>query len=240
MVKNQLAVILLVLGLTVLIFNKDVWAAKTPPIKEYNENFEIDYSDPGLRGSQSEMNEAAYREFKRADDKLNEIYGQIFVKYKNNKLFLDKLTNAEIAWIKYRDAYLESIYSEKDKHIHYGSVFPIYNIEAAKLTWDRVKQLNQWLIDYPEGMVGLGSRGKIDANTAKSSEITEKTLAIEAYKKVLQNKAAFSSAFYQSPEKKEKSCYLHEFLEAGANSGYKLTHFTMLDMDGNKIPEVVL
>lgn len=125
-----------------------------------DESFKVDYSDPGFQGTQFEMNEAAYREFKRADDKLNEIYGQILVRYKNNQVFLDKLVEAELAWIKFRDAHLEAIYPEENKRLYYGSIYPmVYSLENAKLTWNRVKELNEWLIDYPDGMVGLGSRG---------------------------------------------------------------------------------
>ncbi|EGO63794.1 lysozyme inhibitor LprI family protein [Acetonema longum] len=175
MVKKLLVAMLLVLGVIAIHFSQGAWAAdETSLTEQKNENFQVDRSDPGFRGNQGEMNEAAYREFKRADDKLNAIYAQIFVKYKNNKLFLDKLTSAEIAWIKFRDAHLESIYPEKDTTMHYGSVYPmVYYIGKANLTWDRVKQLNQWLIDYPEGTLGLGSRGQINADTAKSSEKTD-------------------------------------------------------------------
>jgi uncharacterized protein YecT (DUF1311 family) len=123
-----------------------------------NEKFEFDYSL--LTGNQKEMNEAAYKEFKRADDKLNEFYQQILIEYKKNKQFLEKLAEAEKAWIKFRDAQLEALYPGDDKQLHYGSVFPMcYYIEKANLTWARVKQLNEWLKEPEEGTVGLGSRG---------------------------------------------------------------------------------
>ena len=158
--KKQIVPILLILGLTLISFNQvNIVAADSSQIQEIDENFKIDYS--GFHGNQLELNEAAYKEFKRADDKLNEIYNKIFIKYKDNQLFLDKLINAEIAWINFRDAQLEAIYPEENKSVYYGSIFPmVYNIEKAKLTWDRVIQLNQWLIEYPEGTTGLGSRGK--------------------------------------------------------------------------------
>lgn len=119
----------------------------------------IDFSDPGFGGSQGDMNAAAFREFRRADDTLNQVYGQIQEKYKNNPTFLAKLTDAEGAWIQFRDAHLESLYPARDKR-QYGSVYPmVYALEKARLTWDRVKQLNQWL-EFREGAVGQGSRGQ--------------------------------------------------------------------------------
>lgn len=68
----------------------------------------------------------------------------------------------------------------------------------------------------------------------------EQNLAIESYKKVLQNQAGFFSGLAGCSEKKKK--YLHEFLadEAGPGYTFKITQFTVLDMDEDKIPEVVL
>jgi len=67
----------------------------------------------------------------------------------------------------------------------------------------------------------------------------EQNPAIDAYKKVLQNKAAFTT------EDKTRKFYLNEFLEDGPYGihpeyPFKLIRFTVLDMDGDKIPEVVL
>lgn len=61
-------------------------------------------------------------------------------------------------------------------------------------------------------------------------------LAIEAYKAVMQNKVDFFST------DDKKYVYLNELLKDGVGDGYpyKLTRFTILDMDGDQIPEVVL
>jgi hypothetical protein len=69
---------------------------------------------------------------------------------------------------------------------------------------------------------------------------SEQSLAIEAYKKVLQNQEDFFSGFSGNSEKNKK--YLHGFLEDEAGPGYtfNLIQFAILDMDGDKIPEVVL
>lgn len=59
---------------------------------------------------------------------------------------------------------------------------------------------------------------------------------LEAYKAVLENKAKFFS------KDNKKYVYLNNFLtnEEIYGTVFKVTHFTVLDMDGDKIPEVVL
>lgn len=55
----------------------------------------------------------------------------------------------------------EALYPAQDKQV-YGSVYPMtYALEKSTLTWDRVKQLNQWLEGFPEGIVGRGSRWRL-------------------------------------------------------------------------------
>jgi hypothetical protein len=94
-------------------------------------------------------------------------------------------------------------------------------------------------VQYPFQVKVLPSLGIVTNPANTTVAANEQKFAIEAYRKVLQNKVAFSSAFYQSPDKKEKA-YLHEFLEHGRGPGYSITRFTVFDMDGDKIPEVVL
>jgi hypothetical protein len=78
------------------------------------------------------------------------------------------------------------------------------------------------------------------SNDKSTVAANERNSTIEAYKKVLQNEVAFFDVFGRTPDKKEK-VYLQEFL-AGMSRDYpaKITHFTILDMDGDEIPEVVL
>jgi len=74
-----------------------------------------------------------------------------------------------------------------------------------------------------------------NASSESKPEIN-KNSAIEAYKKVLQNKVDFYST-----ENREK-VYLNDFLTNNAIYGatFEINHFAVLDMDGDKIPEVVL
>jgi hypothetical protein len=70
---------------------------------------------------------------------------------------------------------------------------------------------------------------------APEHETGDKSSVLEAYKAVLQNKLKFVST------DNKKEVYLNNFLaieEAGVT--LKILHFTILDMDGDNIPEVVL
>jgi uncharacterized protein YecT (DUF1311 family) len=88
------------------------------------------------------------------------------------------------------------------------------------------------------------SNNKGSSNQDSKSESTKtqlsaednKKLAMEAYKEVLLNKAEFFSA------DNKKNVYINDFLTNKEIYGtvFKLMHFTVLDMDGDGIPEVVL
>jgi hypothetical protein len=73
---------------------------------------------------------------------------------------------------------------------------------------------------------------------SESKPENNKSLAMEAYKIVLQNKIEFYSI------ETKKKVYLNDFLTNneiyGTTSKIKINHFAVLDMDGDKIPEVVL
>jgi hypothetical protein len=74
-------------------------------------------------------------------------------------------------------------------------------------------------------------------NTSTETSVSEEYLSIEAYKAVLQNTVCFNSPY------DKKDLFLNDFLSSDG-SGYEVelevTHFTVLDMDGDEIPEVVL
>ncbi len=68
------------------------------------------------------------------------------------------------------------------------------------------------------------------------AQILSNNPELEAYKAVLQNKAEFFST------DNKKNLYLNDFLTNKEiyEPIFKATHFTVLDMDGDKVPEVVL
>ncbi len=108
--------------------------------------------------TQSEMNETAYQIFEKTDKELNNVYKKILNKYKDDKLFISKFKKAQLAWIKFRDADIESIYPEEDKSF-YGSVYPVcVNMAMAEITQERINELKLWLKDSNEGDVCSGSR----------------------------------------------------------------------------------
>lgn len=108
--------------------------------------------------SQTDMNNQAYKEWKKADDELNKVYSQILKKYKDDKVFIAKFKKAELAWIKFKDAEIEAIYPDEDKS-NYGSVYPMcVNGIATEMTQQRTKELKLWLKGLPEGEVCAGSR----------------------------------------------------------------------------------
>ena len=84
--------------------------------------------------------------------------------------------------------------------------------------------------------INASSDSKSESTKTQLSSENNKNSAMEAYKAVLQNRAEFFST------DNNKNVYLNDFLTNGEIYGtvFKLTHFTVLDMDGDEIPEVVL
>lgn len=80
------------------------------------------------------------------------------------------------------------------------------------------------------------SDSKVESSKTQASSENSKNSAMEAYKTVLQNKAEFFST------DNKKKVYLNDFLtnEEIYKTKFEVTNFTVLDMDGDKIPEVVL
>lgn len=103
-------------------------------------------SDPCKGNTQSEMNECAFREFKRADAELNRAYHQLLKTVESDKLATTKIKWAEQTWIVYRDAYMEAMYPAEDKQANYGSIYPMEHAELlTKLTQDQTAALKELL-----------------------------------------------------------------------------------------------
>jgi len=77
---------------------------------------------------------------------------------------------------------------------------------------------------------------KASSDSKSTQASSEKKLVMEAYKAVLQNKTTFFST------DNKKNVYLKDLLTNKELYGtvFKVTHFAVLDMDGDNIPEVVL
>lgn len=103
--------------------------------------------DPCLNmQSQSAMNNCEAEQYAKADADLNHVYRKLLSKYQSDPQFLQKLRLAQDAWLKFRDADLDSIYYQKDKLQAYGSVYPMCRaILLTRATIERTKELTQML-----------------------------------------------------------------------------------------------
>jgi uncharacterized protein YecT (DUF1311 family) len=108
--------------------------------------------------TQLKLNQCATSRLKAADDELNRIYQAILRKYKDDREFLEKLRNAQRAWLTFRDAELEAKFPFGDKQYHYGSGYPMCaDLFLAQRTQERAKHLREWLDGTEEGDVCAGS-----------------------------------------------------------------------------------
>lgn len=108
--------------------------------------------------SQSNSNHEDGNDYERADAHLNEVYRQILEDYKEDAVFISRLTEAQRIWILYRDAELEIKFPEENKAAEYGSVYPDCAVGyLAELTLERTRKLQTWLSGVEEGDVCSGS-----------------------------------------------------------------------------------
>ncbi|MBA7556412.1 hypothetical protein ES705_49120 [subsurface metagenome] len=86
---------------------------------------------------------------------------EIFEKYKENPLFLERLQIAQRLWIQFRDAHMDSVFPFfEDVPNMYGSSYPMcYYIELTNLTWKRVMELESFILEPDEGEMCNGIRG---------------------------------------------------------------------------------
>jgi uncharacterized protein YecT (DUF1311 family) len=120
--------------------------------------------------TQLEINDAAQKEYAAADAALGRVYTQILTEYRDDAVFVRKLREAERAWLRFRDAQVESLYPQADKRRAYGTVYPLCRLQAlTALTIERTKQLNAWLDGVEETDPCAGSRRARGAPAASSA-----------------------------------------------------------------------
>jgi uncharacterized protein YecT (DUF1311 family) len=108
--------------------------------------------------TQSEMNREACDDHKKADAELNKLYQQVLREYKADALFVQKMRNAQRAWVTYRDAYVDSLYPSANPQRDYGGVYPMCRCSVLEeLTKRRVEELRRWVNGVEEGDVCSGS-----------------------------------------------------------------------------------
>jgi uncharacterized protein YecT (DUF1311 family) len=92
--------------------------------------------------TQSELNQCASEEAKRADNELSAIYTKLLLELAKNPLAAAKLKAERSAWLKYRDAYVNAMYPEEDKQAAYGSIFPMeVDLLYVTLTREHIKDM---------------------------------------------------------------------------------------------------
>jgi uncharacterized protein YecT (DUF1311 family) len=110
--------------------------------------------------SQAEMNQESRESYEAADKELNNVYQQIKKKYADDKVFLTELKNAQLAWIKLRDADVKMMFPDREPG-YYGSMMPMcMSGYMTQLTKERTEKLRLWLggsADICEGSVRQGN-----------------------------------------------------------------------------------
>lgn len=115
----------------------------------------------GNRQTQMQLNKEACDDYKKADLEMNRAYQTILRDHRDEASFIPALRKAQGAWIRYRDAHLESLYPGDASQ--YGSINPMCRcLQLANITKERTKTLNQWV----EGVEG----GDVCAGSVKSRE----------------------------------------------------------------------
>jgi len=107
-------------------------------------------------GTQIEMNQCAYDDFLKADKALNDTYQVLIKKSKGDKTYIKALRKAQRAWIVFRDAELDAMFSCADEAINlcWGSMVGLlYPNAKAEITRERTKKL-QYYIDNGQNDLG--------------------------------------------------------------------------------------
>lgn len=99
--------------------------------------------------AQSELNKCASDEAARADSELNAAYKELLAKIAGDSLAIAKVREAERAWLRYRDAYIEAIFPAQDKQLAYGTEYPMdVNLLRAKLTREHLAAITYLMTEY--------------------------------------------------------------------------------------------
>ena len=86
-----------------------------------------------------------------ADTQLNSAFQALLSAAKSQPMAVDKITNAEKAWIVYRDAFIDAMYPANNKQEAYGSMFPMeVDLLRASLTYKQIDALKDLMANYTE------------------------------------------------------------------------------------------
>lgn len=97
--------------------------------------------------SQFDMNMAMFSESRIADAELDATYQETLRLYADNHRFVTHLKQAETLWIRYREAYLKSIFPDHDAAFAYGSIYPFcFAGREIEITKVRSTQLHDYIL----------------------------------------------------------------------------------------------
>lgn len=99
-------------------------------------------------GDQLAMNQCACDEFENANIMLNKTYNELLTLKKKDTPYIKKLKISQEAWLKFRDAEIETIFAceSDDMRICWGSMYNYRYCRAMKkLTENRTKMLLSYI-----------------------------------------------------------------------------------------------
>jgi uncharacterized protein YecT (DUF1311 family) len=84
------------------------------------------------------------------------LYRQLLKKYAADQNFVKKLKLAQEAWVKFRDAHIESVYPDEKQSRAEGTAYPMCKaMELTSLTVERTKALKNMLNPKEGNVCGL-------------------------------------------------------------------------------------
>lgn len=97
--------------------------------------------------TQADMNRCSCTRYTKADEELNRVYQEVLSENSKETKFIEKLKEAQRAWVSFRDAHMLSLYPETDDpQAAYGTVYRMcYCMAETELTVERTKQLKSML-----------------------------------------------------------------------------------------------
>ena len=99
--------------------------------------------------TQLEQDKCANEEAVRADLALDAIYRGFIAKIAGDSLAIAKLREAETAWRRYRDTYIEAVYPARDKQLAYGTEYPMdVDLLSAKMTREHLAEITYLINEY--------------------------------------------------------------------------------------------
>ncbi len=157
----------------------------------------------GQAQDQMQLSNMSANDLRGADKALNKTYQLVLLKYSENNQFITKLKQAELAWIKFRDAYTDSVFPEaKTNPDYYGSAFDMcWSATVAQQTTQRTSDLKKLLSGPPAIVTDTKNKltnattevGKLYQSAVKVKHDDEPSFAAK-FKKAQDAWSAFASA----------------------------------------------